>query len=89
MENIEKIACQEVTAMINECSATGIPNDHIEPWVKDLMIGCFIAGAEHMEKTLIDKADKWLAKYFVLDHYGMSPSGYNAFFHLFKKGLKE
>lgn len=37
----------------------------------------------------IDKAEKWLCKYFVEDNYGMSPSGFGVFMHMFKQGLEE
>ena len=49
----------------------------------------FIKGVEWANKTIIDKAEKWLCKYFVEDNYGMSPSGFGVFMHMFKQGLEE
>lgn len=49
----------------------------------------FIEGATLADKTLIDKACKWLQKYFVEDHYGMSPSGFCAFAVMFKKAMED
>lgn len=45
--------------------------------------------AEWMQKKMIDKACQWLMKYFVLDHEGMSPSGYGVFEYMFRKAMEE
>ena len=37
----------------------------------------------------MDKLEKWLMKYFVEDHYGMSPSGFGVFMYLLRKGMEE
>ena len=49
----------------------------------------FVKGAEWADKTMIDKACQWLMKYFVLDHEGMSPSGYGVFEYMFRKAMEE
>lgn len=49
----------------------------------------FIEGAKWADKTMIDKACQWLMKYFVLDHEGMSPSGYGVFEYMFRKAMEE
>ena len=49
----------------------------------------FIEAAEWADKTMIDKACEWLMKYFVLDHEGMSPSGYGVFEYMFRKAMEE
>ena len=49
----------------------------------------FIDGYIKGKKDTIDKACKWLQKYFVEDHYGMSPSGFCAFVAMFKKAMEE
>ena len=49
----------------------------------------FIEGAKWADKTMIDKACEWLMKYFVLDHEGMSPSGYSVFEYMFSKSMEE
>ena len=45
-EGLEKAAEQDVCEVVNTCSATGIPNDHIPSWVQDAMINEFIHGAK-------------------------------------------
>ena len=44
-EELKKAAEQDVCEVVNTCSATGIPNDHIPSWVQDAMINEFIHGA--------------------------------------------
>ena len=51
-EDLEKAAEQDVCEVINTCSATGIPNDHIPSWVQDAMINEFIHGAKWKAKNL-------------------------------------
>ena len=43
---------------------------------------------EWADKTMIDKACEWLMKYFVLDHEGMSPSGFGVFEYMFRKAME-
>lgn len=38
-------------------------------------------------KDAIEEAVKWLQKYFVEDHYGMSPAGFGVFEYLFRKSM--
>lgn len=45
-DELEKAAEQDVCEVVNTCSATGIPNDHIPSWVQDAMINEFIHGAK-------------------------------------------
>lgn len=49
-EDLEKAAEQDVCEVVNTCSATGIPNDHIPSWVQDAMINEFIHGANWKEQ---------------------------------------
>lgn len=49
----------------------------------------FQAGAKWADKTMIEKAVEWLQKYFVEDHYGMSPSGFCVFADMFIKAMEE
>lgn len=46
---------------------------------------------EHPKEGLVsmDKLEEWLYKYFVIDHYGMSPAGFGVFMHFLKKGMEE
>lgn len=53
--NIEKKAIAEYTRVVNECSAVGIPNDHIPPYVMDVAVQMYIRGAKEQscaEKTI-------------------------------------
>ena len=63
-------------------------NEHHQDNDIDL-IDAFKAGVEWADKTIIDKACKWLQKYFVEDHYGMSPSGFCVFVTMFRKAMEE
>ena len=49
----------------------------------------FVQGAQWADKTMIEKAVEWLQKYFVEDHYGMSPSGFCVFADMFIKAMEE
>lgn len=44
---------------------------------------------ERTKKEILRKAEKWLMKYFVEDHYGMSPAGFGVFFQMFKQAMEE
>ena len=55
----------------------------------DDIADAFEAGAEWMHKKMIDKAVEWLHKYFVVDHYGMSTSGFCVFADMFRKAMEE
>ena len=52
-------------------------------------VSTFVVAAQWADKTMIDKACQWLMKYFVLDHEGMSPSGYGVFEYMFRKAMEE
>ncbi len=41
------------------------------------------------EQKTIERAREWLQKYFVVDHYGMSPSGFCVFANMFRKAMEE
>lgn len=56
---------------------------------KELIEQAFMQGAKWADQTMVDKACKWLMKYFVIDHYGMSPSGYGVFEHMFRDAMEE
>ena len=43
---LEQVAGEIAQVAIVESSAIGIPNDHIEPWVKDFAIGVAVATAK-------------------------------------------
>lgn len=43
---------------------------------------------ERTKKEILRKAENWLEKYFVEDHYGMSPAGFGVFFQMFKQAIK-
>lgn len=47
---LEMAAEKDVCEVMNCCSATAIPNDHIPSWVQDAMINEFIHGAKWQEK---------------------------------------
>lgn len=49
-DDLGKAAEQDVCEVINTCSASGIPNDHIPSWVQDAMINEFIHGAKWKEQ---------------------------------------
>lgn len=55
-EDLEEAAEQDVCEVVNTCSATGIPNDHIPSWVQDAMINEFIHGAKWQKEQMIEKA---------------------------------
>ena len=55
-EDLEKAAEQDVCEIVNTCSATGIPNDHIPSWVQDAMVNEFIHGANWKEQQMMSKA---------------------------------
>ena len=59
------------------------------PITSDDVADAFEKGAYWADKTIIDKACEWLMKYFVLDHEGMSPSGYGVFEYMFRKAMEE
>lgn len=52
-EDLEKAAEQDVCEVVNTCSATGIPNDHIPSWVQDAMINEYIHGANWQKQQLM------------------------------------
>ena len=58
-EELEKAAAQDVCEVVNNCSSTGIPNDHIPSWVQDAMVNEFIHGAnwqkERIEEVLLSE----------------------------------
>lgn len=56
---------------------------------RDFIQKAFEEGAKWADKTMIDKACQWLMKYFVLDHEGMSPSGFGVFEYMFRKAMEE
>jgi hypothetical protein len=56
-EDLEKAAEQDVCEVVNECSFTGIPNDHIPSWVQDAMINEFIHGAKWQKEHLWKSAE--------------------------------
>ena len=56
-EDLEKAAEQDVCEVVNCCSVTGIPNDHIPSWVQDAMVNEFIHGAQWKENHLWKPAD--------------------------------
>lgn len=45
--------------------------------------------AERTKREMIEKTERWLYKYFVEDHYGMSPAGFGLFFQMFKKAMQD
>lgn len=49
----------------------------------------FNEGIKVGKKETIEKAVEWLQKYFVEDHYGMSPSGFCVFADMFIKAMEE
>lgn len=61
-KELEKAAEQDVCEAVNNCSATGIPNDHIPSWVQDAMVNEFINGANwrfaQFEKNRLAACDK-------------------------------
>lgn len=61
-EDLEKAAEQDVCEVVNTCSATGIPNDHIPSWVQDAMINEFIHGAKWQKEQLRTVGDRTMSK---------------------------
>ena len=45
--------------------------------------------AERTKREMMEKAERWLCKYFVEDHYGMSPAGFGVFFQMFKQAMQD
>ena len=45
--------------------------------------------AKRTKREMIEKAERWLYKYFVVDHYGMSPAGFGVFFQMLKQAMEE
>ena len=45
--------------------------------------------AERTKREMIKKAERWLCKYFVEDHYGMSPAGFGVFFQMFEQAMQD
>lgn len=57
-EDLQKAAEQDVCEVVNCCSATRIPNDHIPSWVQDAMVNEFIHGANwKKEQIMVNTAD--------------------------------
>lgn len=46
---------------MNNCSAIGMPNDHIPSWVQDAMINEFIHGAKWKEEQMMKQAIEGVA----------------------------
>ena len=44
---------------------------------------------EYRKKEWMDKLEKWLMKYFVEDHYGMSPAGFGVFMYMLRKAMED
>lgn len=55
-EELEEAAEQDVCEVVNNCSSTGIPNDHIPSWVQDAMVNEFIHGAKWQKEQMMAKA---------------------------------
>lgn len=55
-EELEEAAERDVCEVVNCCSATGIPNDHIPSWVQDAMVNEFIHGAQWQKEQMMAKA---------------------------------
>ena len=53
-EDLDKAAERDVCGVVNNCSAIGMPNDHIPSWVQDAMINEFIHGAQWKEEQMMD-----------------------------------
>lgn len=49
-DDLEKAAERDVCGVVNNCSAIGMPNDHIPSWVQDAMINEFIHGSQWKEE---------------------------------------
>lgn len=62
--DVKKAAEQDVCEVINTCSATGIPNDHIPSWVQDAMVNEFIHGAKwqlaKIKNITLDDLEKFI-----------------------------
>jgi hypothetical protein len=67
----------------------GMVSNYVPSEICDSYYQGFIEGATLADKTMIDKACQWLTKYFVLDHEGMSPSGFGVFEYMFRKAMEE
>ena len=73
-----------------DCPERGFgTGDYEYPEFHDDEREAFIEGAKWADETIIEKACEWLMKYFVLDHEGMSPSGYGVFEYMFRKAMEE
>lgn len=55
-DDLDREAERDVCSVVNECSATGIPNDRIASWVQDAMINEFKRGAKWLQARLLDIA---------------------------------
>lgn len=90
-EELEKAAEQDVCEVVNTCSATGIPNDHIPSWVQDAMINEFIHGANWQKEQMMAKAIEGVVHHFekckvASVHYN-DPDGVPMAYFVSSKGL--
>ena len=60
-DDLEKAAERDVCGVVNNCSAIGMPNDHIPSWVQDAMINEFIHGAKWKEEQMMEQAIEGVA----------------------------
>ena len=53
--SLEQKAIAEYTSVVNECSAVGIPNDHIPPYVMDIAVNMYVRGAREQNRIDLEK----------------------------------
>ena len=68
--SLEQKAIAEYTSIVNECSAVGIPNDHIPPYVMDIAVQMYIRGAK--EQRSAEKAIPISPKILLLNGFKVS-----------------